>query len=244
MHDCHLLKNPDYKEPDRTLYRTTVQLQPSTATKYVFNVKFHYVVDGTTTGATSALGIDQAMNAIMILNTNYNQFNIFFKYKGFDKITAPQFMNINAEANSPEVSPTDPTFTAMIAYSKTGITNPVYDYAAMNLFVVDKIDKKISTGVAQVAGVAYIPGIDSAFTMSRFLTSTLPHEIAHNFNVVHIWENSGGYSLVNNIPTWFPNPIGELVNGDNWATAGDFIQDTPASHRLNQACFINVLNPC
>ena len=242
--DCRLLKNPNYTEPDRTLYRTTVQAQPATTVKYVFNVKFHYIVDGTPTGATAALGIDQAMNAIMILNTNYNQFNIFFKYKGFDKISAPQFMNINAEVNSPDVSPSNPTFTAMINYSKTGMTSPVYDYNAMNLFVVDKIDKKISTGAAQVSGVAYVPGIDSAFTMSQFLTSTLPHEIAHNFNIVHTYENSGTHSLVNNIPTWTPNPAGERVNGSNWSTAGDFIQDTPAAHRLNMNGIINVLNPC
>ena len=242
--DCHLLKNPNYTEPDRTLYRTTVQAQPSTTVKYVFNVKFHYIVDGTTGGATSALGIDQAMNAIMILNTNYNQFNIFFKFKGFDKITAPQFMNINAEVNTPDVSPSDPTFTAMIGYSKTGMANPVYDYNAMNLFVVDKIDKKMSTGLAQAAGVAYIPGIDSAFSVLQFLTATLPHEIAHNFNVQHTWENSGDYFSVNNVATWVPNPAGEHVNADNWATAGDFIQDTPAAHRLNRAGFINVLDPC
>jgi hypothetical protein len=243
-HDCYLLKNPNYTEPDRTLYRTTVQAQASTSVKYVFNVKFHYITDGTTAGATSGLGLDRALNAIMILNTNYNQFNIFFKYKGFDKIVAPQFMNINAQANTPNVSPSDPTFTAMINYSKTGMANPVYDYNAMNLFVVDKIDKKVSTGAAQVAGVAYIPGIDSAYTMSQFLTSTLPHEIAHNFNVQHTWENSGDYFEINNVNTWTPNQAGERVNGSNWATAGDFIQDTPASHKLNQAGFINVLNPC
>lgn len=243
-HDCHILKNPNYTEPDKTLYRSTVQRQVANSDKYVFNVKFHYITDGTTTGATSQLGLDQAMNAIMILNTNYNQFNIFFKYKGFDYIVAPQFMNINAQANTLNVSSSDPTFTAMIDYSKTGMSIPVYDSSAMNLFVVDKIDKSITSGAPQVAGVAYLKGIDSAYTLSRFLTSTLPHEIAHNFNIVHTWENSGTHIISTGPPLWVPNPACELVSGVNWETAGDFIQDTPAAHPLNQGGIVNVLNPC
>lgn len=61
-------------------------------------------------------------------------------------------------------NPTHPFFADMVQYSKTGMTNPVYNYYAMNLFIVEGIDISTVNGLPATAGVANRPGVDSVFS--------------------------------------------------------------------------------
>lgn len=172
-------------------------------------------------GVTANYGENEVMNAIMIMNTNFNQFNIIFKYIGYDVINSTSFMKVRA-ANFPNTNLSHPTFNQLIEYSKTGMTNPVYDYNAMNLFIVEGLDYNVlSPYNTMVAGVGKIPGIDSIYGYNYLLSPVLPHEIAHNFFLLHTHEQSGT-----------PNCERVANYGDllyNSDTHGDRVKDTKAS---------------
>lgn len=237
--DCKDLPNPKFPQPSSSIYSRSILTPPPTSNKYVFNIKFHIVKNTDGSGSTSLFGENEVMNAIMILNTTYNQYNIFFKYIGYDVIKNSLYMKLNSQTGVSSISTTQPTFTDLINYSKTGMSNPVYDFNAMNIFIIDKLDENINTLVAQTAGVAYRPGVDCAFTSNYFLTSSLPHEIAHNFNLKHTHDGSVNY--INGVMT--PLSTGERVSGINSSTSGDFVIDTPASHPLNyQVSNVNYTN--
>ena len=133
-------------------------------------------------------------------------------------------MNINSQTNTPNVVPNIPTLADLINYSTTISYNQttVYDQNAMNIFIVDKLDPNITTLNPINAGVAQIPGVNSAFTQSAFLTSSLPHELGHNFYLLHTFGSN-------------TDPNCELVSGLNSATAGDQVTDTPACYSYTTA---------
>ncbi|WP_396211628.1 hypothetical protein [Flavobacterium sp.] len=216
--DCPDYPNPDFVQPPSALYSRSVLAPPPESTKYVFNVKFHIVKNTNGTGVTANYGENEVMNAILILNTHFNKYNIFFKYIGFDVIKNSLYMKIRSfNGGAQNQNAAHPFFSEMVQYSKTGMTNPVYDYNAMNLYIVEAIDISTVNSSAQTSGVANRPGINSAFAYNRLLTATLPHEIGHNFNLLHTHQ---GYGTANC----------ELVDGSNSDTAGDLVTDTPASH--------------
>lgn len=218
--DCPHLPNPDFPEPPTNIFSRSTLVVPPASTRYVFNVRFHIVKNTNGTGLTANYGENEVMNAIMTLNTHYNQYNIFFKYKGFDVIQNTTYTKIRSFAGGAQnQNATHPFFADILQYSKTGMTTPVYDYKAMNLFIVEGIDISTTTNNAQTAGVAYTPGIDSVYAYNTFLSSTLLHEIGHNFNLLHTHQVSGTTGC-------------ERVDGLNSATAGDLVTDTPASHPL------------
>ncbi len=216
--DCPDYPNPNFAPPPTNIYSRSTLAPPPTSNKYVINVKFHIVKNTNGTGVTANYGEAEVMNAIMILNTHYNQYNIFFKYIGFDVIKNTSYMKLRSYAGgAANQNTTHPFFSDIVQYSKTGMSSPLYDYNAMNLFIVEGIDISTTTSFAQTAGVANRPGIDSVFAYNRLLTSTLPHEIGHNFNLLHTHQGTGVAGC-------------ELVNGSNSATAGDLVTDTPASY--------------
>lgn len=67
---------------------------PADNVKYVYNIHFTIVrnSDGSIPnyndpdGSNSTFGEKQAMQALYLLNKNFNSFNVFFKYKGFEFI--------------------------------------------------------------------------------------------------------------------------------------------------------------
>ena len=217
--DCQQLQNPNYAQPPLNIYSRSVAAIPNTATKYVFSCRFHIVKNTDGTGSTANFGENEALNAVMILNTNFNQFNIFFKYIAFDVIKNSSYMKINSETGAINISPSHKTFTELVNYSKIGTSEPVYDENAMNLFIVDMLDQDMTSLQAKAAGVAYLPGVDSAFTNNYFLSSSLPHEIGHNLNLFHTHER-------------WNTSLCEHVSGNNNLTNGDFVPDTPASYRF------------
>ena len=228
--DCPDYPNPDFVQPPTNIYSRSTLTPPPASNKYVFNMKFHIVKNTDGTGVTANYGEAEVMNAIMILNTHYNQYNIFFKYIGFDVIKNSTYMKLRSFAGgAANQNATHPFFADMVQYSKTGVTNPVYNYNAMNLFIVEGIDISTTTNLPATAGVANRPGVDSVFSYDNLLKSTLPHEIGHNFNLLHTHE--GAVTYVGGVMTALST--GEHVSGNNSATAGDLVTDTPASYPLN-----------
>ena len=219
IEDCNSLLNPNFVQPPLSTYSRSTAVVPPTSTKYVFNCKFHIVKNTNGTGSTANFGESQVLSAIMILNTNYNQFNIYFKYKGFDVIKNSLYMKLNSGTGATNIQPGLQTFAQLVAYSKTG-TAAVYDNFALNLFIVDMLDQDLTTLLPKTNCVAYQPGIDCAFTNTAFLTSSVPHEIGHNFNLYHTHEKHNTAQC-------------EHASGDNAATAGDLVVDTPASYIFN-----------
>jgi hypothetical protein len=218
--DYPVTLNSNGIQPPMSIFNRLVPISNPTD-KYVFNVKFHIVKENDGSGVTAAYGENEVMNAIMIMNTNFNQFNIFFKYVGYDVIPNTTYMKVRA-ANFPNSNLSHPTFAQLLDYSKTGMTNPVYDYEAMNLFIVEGLDyNTLSPYEPRVAGAAPMPGIDSIYGYNYFLSPVLPHEIAHNFFLLHTHEQSGT-----------PNCERVANFGDllyNSDTNGDRVEDTKAS---------------
>lgn len=222
--DCRIVNEKGHKSPPESIYETSKNETGRRAypSPYVFNVRFHIVKNTNGTGVTQNYGEAELMNAMKILNTTYNPFLIYFKYKGFDVIQNSTYMKIRSSVGGAfNQNTTHPLFNDLVSYSKT-MTNPVYDYSAMNLFILEKIDESTTTLQTQTAGVANLPGVNSAFSYNSFLTSTLPHEIGHNFNVLHTHQGSGGAGC-------------ELVNGSNSSSAGDLVADTPASYSFSSS---------
>lgn len=225
--NCPDFPNSDQDQPSSSIYSrsTNTTSNVNSITKYVFNLKFHVVKNSDGSGSTSNYSENEFLNAVMILNTHYNQYNIFFKYIGFDVIKSTSHMKIRSFAGgAPNQNTSHPFFNDLVQYSKTGMTSPVYDYNAMNLYIVDSIDISTATLFAQTSGVANRPGVNSVYAYNTLLTATLPHEIGHNFNLLHTHQtrtitNSDGSTTV----------ICEYVNGLNSQTEGDLVTDTPAS---------------
>lgn len=215
--ECPVTLNSNGIQPPMSIFNKSVQISNPTD-KYVFSVKFHIIKNDDGSGVTAAYGEIEVMNAIMIMNTNFNQFNIFFKYVGYDIIPNTSFMRVRV-ANFANTDLSYPTFDQLLDYSKTGMTNPVYDYNAMNLFIVEGLDySTLSPYNIMVAGAAKMPGIDSIYGYNYFLSPVLPHEIAHNFFLLHTAEHYG-------------TPDCEHVDPANYNsdTKGDMVEDTKAS---------------
>lgn len=218
--DCPVTLNSNGIQPPMSIFNNSVQISNPTD-KYVFSVKFHIVKNDDGSGVTAAYGENEVMNAIMIMNTNFNQFNIFFKYIGYDVIPNTTYMKVRA-ANFPNSNLSHPTFAQLIEYSKTGMTNPVYDYEAMNLFIVEGLDyNALSPYEPRIAGAATMGGIDSIYGYNYFLSPVLLHEIAHNFFLLHTHEQSGTPNCEH-----VANFGDLLYNSD---TNGDRVEDTKAS---------------
>lgn len=221
LFECPVTLNSNGIQPPMSIFDKSVQISNPTD-KYVFSVKFHIVKNNDGSGATAAYGENEVMNAIMIMNTNFNQFNIFFKYVGYDIIKNTSFMKVRA-ANFSNANLSHPTFDKLLEYSKTEMTNPVYDYNALNLFIVEGLDyNALSPYQSRVAGAAKMPGIDSIYGFNYFLSPTLPHEIAHNFFLLHTAEQSG----TPNCEHVATGPTDPYYNSTDH---GDFVADTKAS---------------
>lgn len=210
--ECVRYANPDYAQSSNTdLNRGTVAVAPSNDS-YVFNVKIHYIKNTNGTGVN--FGKEQAQNAMMILNGTYNKMKIYFKLAGFDYIYNSDYKKIRSTNKKTNMN--HPLISQLVTYSKTGMEKPVFDENALNIYVVENINENPQTFSGNTNGIGYLPGTVSFFTYNSFLTTTLLHEIGHNFNLEHTYNLSGTANC-------------ELVTGVNAETAGDFVADTPAT---------------
>lgn len=132
-------------------------------TQHVFNVTFHVVYNDDGVTRTNSLGqpgisigFDEIMEAIRNLNVNFNQFNIFFKYRGFDQINESDYLIIE---NSTEL---------------TALNNSTYaDPTSLNVFIIN----------GGVIGAAARPLVfDDNFFVKEW---TIVHEFGHKFGLLH-----------------------------------------------------------
>lgn len=133
--------------------------------KYVINVYFHIMnyTDGTNNSPnTHEYGIADVMRAVRMLNVSYNQYNIFFKYVGFEIVNNTAYSNhvwtYPLELNNPE---------------------------AFNIFFANL--GECGSGCAfigytrSVLSYSLIEGPDAAFAFV--------HEIGHNLNLEHTYKD-------------------------------------------------------
>ncbi len=150
---------------DETIYTHHTARTSNNNTQYVLNVFFHIVRDDN--GNSPAIPDEQIQDAVAMLNIAFNDFDIFFKYMGYDYIDDSSLLSLN------------------INEFNTLQNLPQFRNNALNLFIVDEVT---SNNGNLYAGLAQRPGIKSAFTASYFLSATLPHEIGHNLNLYHTYE--------------------------------------------------------
>jgi hypothetical protein len=131
--------------------------------KHVFNVRYHVVYNDDGITRTNAygtpglsIGFNEVMNSIKYLNINFNQFNIFFKYYGFDQINNTDYLALE----------TNEEFNELV-HGETAVPD------AINIYIVNG-------GVLGAAARVY--AFDDDFFIEEW---TVCHEMGHLFSLVH-----------------------------------------------------------
>ncbi len=143
---------------------------------YVFNVYFHILNDNNGYREIP-ISEDDILEAVTILNKSFNAFNIFFKYRGYGSINNTWRSVVYLGGNR--------TFNQLVEYTK-GINK--YRSDSFNIFIASSI-RRSQYDQTRIAGVANKPGINTVIDDEYLLTSTLPHEVGHNFNLYHTHHN-------------------------------------------------------
>ena len=214
----------------------------------VLNVQFHIVRDD---DGNNVYGVEEEhlLASIARLNIAFNEFNIFFKFRGNTYIDDSEYLM----CYGPQYN--QPTYWDLRVRSFPDN----YNYDNINVFV---------TGIGNQATFDYSDVYLNHSTVKSQITSSpsiyLIHEFGHAFSLLHIFEGTMGTVnfVTNNIPDsclgsemalpnfdgYIPHPYypsaPENVTRDpnntddyNADTAGDFVIDTNASFRgLNWNC--------
>lgn len=196
----------------------------------VVNVRFHIVKNTDGSGPLQNYAEAEVMNAMKILNESFYR-KILFKYRGFDVIQNNTYTNVAQDVDgiySPN-QPNQSTFLGLIYHSKT-MPNPVHTTTALNIYIVQGVTQVTTP----IAGLAVLNGIECVLPYQQFLSSSLPHEVAHNFGLYHTHDQmassplngcetvSGAY-----VPEVVPSTIDVQVSA---LYRGDLVEDTPASY--------------
>ena len=186
-----------------------------TVARYVFNVNFHVVYKSDSTRVIP-VGENEVLNAIKHLNKGFNQFNIFFKYRGIHEI-------IDDENDIYNLYNLDNTSISWL-HQTYGIPN------SFNIYIVEG-------GVSGAAARAYTKNTHSYFNDFWFLDEwTICHEIGHNFGLAHPYNGSNTPYPEFNCENVTRDPEAINYNADS---AGDFITDT---HATNQGVWFSDVN--
>ena len=201
------------------VYSKSIQPITTTSTEqYVFNLTFHIVRDSNGSMASNPVSEAQLQQVIFMLNTSYNQFNIFFKYIGFDYIDNSAFTSLEyGDTTSPNTS---------INLLNYAIANGKYNSESFNMFILPEILRFGAPN--QVSGFADLPGVNS-FIKTIYLNSidVIPHEIGHNLNLLHTYHPFGPNSTITYCNSLVENITRDPLNANyNAASAGDFVTDT------------------
>ncbi|MFN3967493.1 hypothetical protein [Flavobacterium sp.] len=205
---------------------------PAVNSPKVYNIYFHILTEE---GGSSNVGEAQVMDAVKNLNVAYNQFYIFFKYRGFDNIYSNEHINIRTPGNT--ISPLLPTQDDLHSFS---LQNNHQVDNAINIFVVHNF-LQIDNGIETVLPgyVSYILNPNVGHNMPNifipeafFTTGVLVHEMGHIFGARHTNENGVGLTPINSSVcervTRDPDNINSY-SGFNADSAGDGNVDTYAS---------------
>lgn len=190
----------------------------------VYNVFFwgiHKIVDGQEY-TDFPEHLNDFLTAVANLNREYNEFGIFFKYKGYDTFITP-----TAQQNE-------------TLYDETGYYvieteaefSQLWQYAANQGYVEPNSFNVYAYGWGGWAGAVpwYYSTISAISSATGLQGSGMIHEIGHNMNLLHLDNASSA-----------PDPncvIAEHVTRDrsssdfNAETKGDRVVDTPASYEF------------
>lgn len=164
-----------------------------------------------TSAGTGGLTVTQLNNAIATMNNYYA--NAFLEFFLCESINYIDDSNFYNYSASQEDELTDPN----------NVDNVINIYFANSV---------TSSNGSSLCGYAYFPGGPEVILMANQCTtngSTLSHEMGHFFALSHTHGNTNGQLT------------GELVDGSNCETEGDFLCDTPADPQLS---FSNVNSSC
>ena len=226
--------NPNINEPILTNQMKQFEIQKAIAnrlsrsttvfdskTPYVFNIKFYQI---NSDNSTNNLGYnftidDQIMDMVADLNTSFNQFNIFFKYRGFEIINNSKLSDFG--------------------FARQSITN---SFEGLH----DPDGTEISIVFCNVPyASAYIPNDPQTvvnkkthtliFRMTDWELTTIKNK---TINKLFLGQNMGlllGLFYINSEPNQAANGFfGDCGNvardiNYNWDIAGDYLYDTQAT---------------
>ncbi|WP_435262737.1 hypothetical protein [Tenacibaculum sp. nBUS_03] len=164
--------NDNLDETGNTRFRNTSLINKIR----VFNVFFH-VVNENNGNRSVPISENDLLDAVANLNKTFNQFKIFFKYNGYDQINSTWRSVLYIGGNR--------TFNQLVEYSKS---IGKYQKNSFNIYIVSTI-RYSKYDTRKIAGLSNKPGLNSVIDDEYLLTSTLPHEIGHNFSLEHTYRN-------------------------------------------------------
>ena len=164
-------------------------------------------------GSTSTVTEAQCLTTLSILNDRFKNSDIAFRFNGYRN-----YYN-NAASTINSVTEFD------------GLDNINTTTTSLRVYLVDGFAGSFNTGTV---GRAELPGTFMAIRKDSRDTFVLAHEIGHNLNLFHTFH---GASCEPD-----PNIPAELANGNNCASAGDLVCDTPADPCMNQSTVDNACN--
>lgn len=161
-------------------------------------------------GSTSTVTEAECLTTLATLNDRFKDSDIAFRFNGYRNYYNNSASTINSDAEF------------------DGLDNINTTTTSLRVYLVDGFAGSFSTGVI---GKAELPGTFMAIRKDSRDTFVLAHEIGHNLNLFHTFHGAS-CEPDSDIPA-------ELANGNNCATAGDLICDTPADPCMNQGTVNN-----
>lgn len=183
---CNPLINPQLLDPTgrpvSTFFEPSVALDPNATEpdddfyddqfadkKYVYKVVFHVIRKSDHTRQTGDVGEPEIMNAVRDMNLNYNQFNIFFKYGGFDYVDSDDLVGSKQH-------------TQLMSIFASAIIPNAFNIVIMDGDVIDVVNGQ---NVNVPAGSFFVGTAVFVNTFGMNTTRIVSHEIGHCFNLKH-----------------------------------------------------------
>lgn len=243
-HRVYILSHPNI------FNRGIINTPPQNNEPKVFNVKFNVFNNEQGTNFCSrngiAFGEEQFLNYIKILNINYNQFNIFFKYKGYHfyggsdgngyithlginginlmfGLHGSENININFLNQLTPYSGIIPSETTpTVVGTEVLFTNQTASGRAVFGSPIIFVNLPSFMGITT-------NGIGNSMSYFSFHKNfLLCHEMGHTLGLFHTFMGSNPCEHVER------NPLGQYFNAD---VTGDLIVDTPAQTYLDHTQF-------
>ncbi len=192
----------------------------------VLNVFFHLIKDEDGNNATFNPSETDLLEAVAALNIQYNEFQIFFKYNGYQEILNSEYLSIrNSNCPNTDIKYAYQLKTYTQEYPVNNEDDNFYKEYSMNLFIVDYI---YSGSSCSLVGGLGNTGKNAFFVYGALNSSnlTLKHEIGHCFFLKH-----PHYSYNNTNPYYREHVTNDENSLDyNAVVAGDYVVDTRAAY--------------